>query len=112
MNLQAAFLKPPVRTYVICYAEAHQHKVNQRHNLFGIPLLTISVIGLLARVRFESVDLPMFLQPNFGLALMSLVCSWYLWASPVAGSMLLVVAVACYTAGLFLSLPWLGAIAV
>jgi uncharacterized membrane protein YGL010W len=112
MDVQTAVRTPTLQRYVERYSTSHQHKVNQRLHLVGIPLLTIAVLGLLARVRISTVDLPALLQPNLALAVMAFVCGWYLCLSPLAGALLLCIGWTCYVVGSSLTLPWLGGVAV
>ena len=108
MNVRAAFLAPNLQTYVARYAMSHQNKVNQRLHLIGIPLITIAVLGLLARVRLQTTAIPTLLQPNLALALLASVCGWYLCLSLVAGAWLLFIGSAFYAVGSSLALPWIG----
>src|SRR5688572_11904913 len=78
MYIQDAVQTPTLQRYVARYSTSHQNKVNQRLHLIGIPLIVIAVLGVLARLRVSTVDLPTLLQPNLGLALMAFVCGWYL----------------------------------
>jgi uncharacterized membrane protein YGL010W len=111
MDLRPLFLRPLLRRRIECYAASHQARVNQGLHYVGIPLAVIAALGCLAKVRVHSSAPAALWEPNLGLALLVLVCGWYIWASPGAGLLLLAGGTACYIAGAYLPVSWLGGLA-
>jgi uncharacterized membrane protein YGL010W len=82
------------------YAESHQTPVNKALHFVGIPLLTVSLLGLLAKVHLPAAwEEEEEFRPD--LAWLALAGSglWYLWQDWKAGLVVTAALVGCYAAG-------------
>lgn len=84
------------------YSQEHRTPGNKICHQIGIPLITVTLLGLLSRVGIEGFDL--------GMLLLSLAIGWYLKLEWRLGLPFAFVAIGAYFLGKGLSLPvqWAG----
>src|SRR4029079_8451060 len=79
----SAVVTPRLQQYFNEYASYHQDGRNKLTHYIGIPLLTVTILALLARVVLIPVN--EWFRIDLGILLWLFVTIWYLILSPVLG---------------------------
>ena len=97
-----------VQMHLELYDESHRKWANKLLHFFGIPILTVSSLGLLAKLALSTGTEVAALKPNAGWVALALAALWYLWLDWRIGSATIVFLVVCYAVGSELSAGVLG----
>ncbi|MEE2858834.1 MAG: Mpo1-like protein [Candidatus Neomarinimicrobiota bacterium] len=72
----------PVQQWINEYAESHQNPINVKIHWICVPLIMLSIIGLLANIKFESYLFLNIIEINHaGTLLIILGCVYYFFLS-------------------------------
>jgi uncharacterized membrane protein YGL010W len=107
---------PPVSQKLLAhmdhYAESHHTPVNKALHYFGIPVLTVSVLGLLAEVPLPfDWEGEAWSRPDLAWLALAGLCLWYLWQDWKVGLLVVVFLLGCYAVGRALPVAVLGVLA-
>src|SRR5690606_8913656 len=93
-------MTPKLATRFADYMEYHRTSGNKITHYIGIPLIVISLLGLLSRVTFGSSSFEsLLLRPDLGWVLWSLGTLYYLYLDWKIGLPFSLVLVGCYLIG-------------
>lgn len=86
------------------YQAYHQSEGNKVTHYFGIPMIMIAILGLLARIAPEGDAL---VRLDGGTVILALAAAWYITKDWRIGAPFIVFTYGLYFAGRAMSLPWL-----
>jgi uncharacterized membrane protein YGL010W len=101
----AAVITPRLRQYFDEYASFHRDPLNKFLHYVGIPILTVTILALLAQVELRQIN--DWLRIDLGILLWLFVSIWYLTLSPVLGLLFSAVCLGLYFLTRDVNIWWL-----